>query len=97
MNKKPTLRDTWQRAQRGWPAGFPLVQFPNAPLIVALGGMLVAALTTGTLHDWARATVYAALAGWAWLELTAGSNWFRRALGAAAFVYVIANIADALA
>ena len=76
---------------------FPLVQFPNAPLIVALGGMLVAALTTGTLHDYARATSYAALAAWAWLEVTAGSNWFRRALGAAAFAYVIAKVAAALA
>jgi hypothetical protein len=97
MHTKPTVRGTWQRAQRGWPAGFPLVQFPNAPLIVALGAVLVAALTTGTLHDYARATFYAAVAAWAWLELTAGANWFRRALGAAAFVYVVAKVAAALA
>ena len=47
MSTRPTLRDHWRRGQRGWPASFPLVQFPNAPLVVALGAWLVAALTDG--------------------------------------------------
>src|SRR3954465_626626 len=50
-----TLGERWRRGQRGWPAGFPLVQFPNAPLIAALGGWLVAALAHGSVHASARA------------------------------------------
>ena len=28
--------DLWRRGQHGWPERFPLVQVPNAPLLVAL-------------------------------------------------------------
>jgi hypothetical protein len=91
-----TAGGTWERAQRGWPASFPIVQFPNAPLLVAFAGAFVAAVTTGTVHDYGRATFYTGLAAWAWLEVTAGSNWFRRALGVAGFVYVIAKVGAAL-
>jgi hypothetical protein len=96
VSAKPRVGDTWHRAQRGWPASFPIVQFPNAPLIVSLVGALVAAVTVGTVHEYARATFYSGFAAWSWLELTAGSNWFRRVLGAAAFVYVIAKVGTAL-
>jgi hypothetical protein len=37
---------TLKRAQHGWPARFPVVQLPNAPLLVALFGWLVAAAAT---------------------------------------------------
>ena len=90
------LRDLWRRGQRGWPAGFPLVQLPNAPLLVAAAGWLVAALTGGLAHDVARATFYAGLAAWAWKELEAGVNWFRRVVGAAGLVFVVVRIAEAL-
>jgi hypothetical protein len=92
----PTERTTlWQRAKHGWPARYPLVQFPNAPLLTAAGGLLVAAVTTGSLHDYASATFLAALGVWAWLELTSGVNWPHRVLGAAGLIYVIAKIAQA--
>jgi hypothetical protein len=96
MSAEMTFRDTWQRAQRGWPERFPLAQFPNAPLLIAFAGALVAMVTTGTVHDYGRATFYTGLAAWAWLEVTAGSNWFRRVLGVAGFVYVIAKVGAAL-
>jgi hypothetical protein len=86
----------WQRAQRGWPASFPLVQFPNPPLILALTGMLVAELATGSVQDYGRATFYAGLAAWAWLELTSGVNWARRVLGVAGLVFVVVRVAEAL-
>jgi hypothetical protein len=91
-----TLADRWRRGQRGWPASFPLVQFPNAPLIAALGAWLVAALTNGSVHDYARAAFYAGLTAWAWEELTGGVNWVRRALGAAGLVYVVVKVGAAL-
>jgi hypothetical protein len=79
--------------KRGWPARFPLVQFPNAPLLVALAAWLVAALTDGSVHDYARAAFYVGLSAWAWMELADGANWARRLLGAAALVYVVIKLA----
>jgi hypothetical protein len=92
----PTLRKRWRRAQRGWPASFPLAQFPNAPLLVALGGLLVAALTDDSVHSYARAVFYAGLAAWAWEELADGANWVRRALGAGGLIYVVVKVGAAL-
>jgi hypothetical protein len=72
------------------------VQFPNAPLLVALGGSVVAAVTHGSAHAYARAVFYAGLAAWAWEELADGANWVRRALGAGALVYVVVKVGVAL-
>jgi hypothetical protein len=87
------LVDLWRRGQRGWPAAFPVVQFPNPPLIFALAGLLVAALTSGSVHAYARGAFYAGLAAWAWEEAAAGVNWFRRAVGVAGVVYVVVELA----
>ncbi len=95
-SSRPTLGDRWRHAQRGWPASFPLAQFPNPPLLAALGGWLVAALTEGSVHSYARAVFYAGLAAWAWQELESGANWFRRTLGAAGLVYVVVMVGSAL-
>jgi hypothetical protein len=96
LRTRPSLRRFWRRGQRGWPAGFRLVQFPNAPLLVAFAGWLVAALTDGSVHAYARAVFYAGLAAWAWGELAGGVNWLRRALGAAGLVYVVIKVGAAL-
>ena len=93
---EPASRTLWERAQHGWPASFPIAQFPNAPLIVALGGSVVAAVTTGSVRDYARATFYVGLGVWAWGELTAGANWVRRILGAIGLVYVVMKVGQAL-
>lgn len=96
MRARPALSDLWRRGQRGWPASFPLAQFPNAPLLVAAGGWLVAALTDGSVHAYARAAFYGGLAAWAWEELAGGVNWVRRALGGAGLVYVVVKVGAAL-
>jgi hypothetical protein len=96
VRTKPTVRDYWRRGQRGWPASFPIVQFPNAPLLAALGAWLVSALTGGSVHSYARAGFYAGLTAWAWEELAAGANWVRRAFGAAGLVYVVVKVGKAL-
>ena len=90
------MRDRWRRGQRGWPARFPVAQVPNAPLRVALGGQLVAVMTDGSVHAFARAAFYAGLAAWAWQELVSGVNWVRRALGAGGLFYVVDKLAGAL-
>jgi hypothetical protein len=72
------------------------VQVPNAPLLLALGGWLVAVLTDGSVHAYARATLYAGLAAWAWEELSGGVNWVRRAIGAGGVLYVVVKVGAAL-
>ena len=90
------LKDAWRRAQRGWPASFPVAQAPNAPLLVGLAGWLAAELGDGSAEAYARALFYVGISAWAWGELTGGVNWFRRALGAAGLVYVVVEAGTAL-
>lgn len=85
----------WERAQHGWPASYPIVQFPNAPLIVAVAGLLVAMTVSGSLSGYGQAVFYAAAAVWAWLELTDGVNLPRRVLGAAGLAFVVAKVGAA--
>jgi hypothetical protein len=92
----PAPRKLYRRSRHGWPARFPLLQFPNLPLLAALAGWLVAALTDGLVHDYARAAFYTGLAAWAWQEAEDGVNWARRAIGAAGLVFVVFKIAEAL-
>ncbi|HEU4975250.1 MAG TPA: hypothetical protein VFT50_09190 [Baekduia sp.] len=96
MSTTRTPRDLWRRGQRGWPASYPVAQLPNAPLLVALGGWLVAALTDDSVHAYARATFYTGLAAWGWEELADGANGVRRAFGAAGLGYVVVKVGQAL-
>lgn len=86
----------WRRLQHGWPARFPLVQFPNAPLALALVASIVGRCTSGSGHAYARAAYFVFFAAWAWLELADGTNRFRRVLGLAALVYVVVQAGAAL-
>lgn len=83
----------WRKAQRGWPAHSPLVQFPSPPLLVALAAMVVRALAHGTAATAADAVVRVALAVWAYEELVRGANWVRRLLGAAVLGAVVVGLA----
>ena len=96
MSGANRARRLWRRGQRGWPERFPLAQLPNPPLVVALGGGLLAMRTSGSVQTGARATFHAALSVWAWKELTGGVNLVRRALGAAGFAYIAAEIGRTL-
>ena len=97
MSSDPAIVDRWRRGKHGWPARFPVAQWPNAPLWVALGGLLIASTANGSMQTYARAAFYAGLAAWAWEELVSGANWVRRALGAAGLIYVVQKVAAALA
>lgn len=90
------IEDHWRRGRRGWPARYPLVQAPNAPLLVALAAAIAAALTTGSVHAYARGAFYAGIAAWAWEELADGVNLVRRVLGSAGLVYVVVKVGEAL-
>jgi hypothetical protein len=91
-----TIAALWRRGQAGWPRSFPIVQFPNAPLLVAFAGWGLAAVTHGTAHDVGRAVSVVGLGVWALLEVVAGVNWFRRLVGAGALVWIVAGLADNL-
>lgn len=91
-----TLVELWRRGQVGWPRSFPIVQFPNPPLLVALAGWGVAAATSGTAHDAGRWAFTLGLVVWASKEASGGVNWFRRLLGAAGLVWLAFTLASEL-
>ncbi|HEY2438260.1 MAG TPA: hypothetical protein VGH93_13850 [Solirubrobacteraceae bacterium] len=91
-----TLAELWRRGQVGWPRSFPVAQFPNPPLLLAFGGLALAALTDDTAHDVGRAVFTIGLGVWAWEEAVDGVNWFRHLLGAGALVWIVARLAGEL-
>jgi hypothetical protein len=91
-----TLAQLWRRGQAGWPRSFPVAQFPNAPLLIALGGWTLAQATEAEAHDVGRAVLAIGLGVWAWEEATGGVNWFRRLLGAGALVLLVGRLAGEL-
>jgi hypothetical protein len=90
-----TAAELWNRGQAGWPRRFPIAQFPNPPLIAALAGWVLAALTKGTAHDVGRGVLAIGLTVWTLAEIVAGANWFRRLLGAAVLGSLVVTLAGA--
>jgi hypothetical protein len=77
------IADLWRRGQEGWPRHYPIAQAPNPPLLVALGGSLLAAVDIGGT---------AGLLVWAGEEIVAGANLLRRGLCAAAVVWIALDL-----
>jgi hypothetical protein len=89
------LTDGYRRLRGlSWPADYPIAQFPNPPLLIGLAALLARYLATGAVADALAAVGYVFIAIWAYLELTAGVNMFRRAVGLAALAYVVVVIAQ---
>jgi hypothetical protein len=63
------------------PRSYPIVQFPNAPLVLAFISGVVADYAHGQAHSDAQAVSYLSIAVWAFLELFQGVDAFRRLLG----------------
>ena len=93
-------RGLWRGFKRlrklGWPRDFPIVQFPNAPLIVALLAGEAGNFVNGNEHTYTASVSYLALTIWAYEELVHGVNWFRRLLGLAFAVTLVVRVAHAL-
>ena len=79
-----------------FPRSYPIVQFPNAPLILAFASGLFAHHSHGLEHSYAQAISYLAMAIWAYLELFYGVNAFRRLLGLAYTISTAVHLANAL-
>ncbi len=82
--------------QLSFPRSYPIVQFPNAPLILAFASGLAAQHLHGSDHSGAQAVSYLAMAVWAYLELFQGVNTFRRLLGLAYTISTAVHLASAL-
>ncbi|HWF49781.1 MAG TPA: hypothetical protein VG294_03960 [Solirubrobacteraceae bacterium] len=98
--KRRPLLAAWTQFKRltqvGLPRRFPIVQFPNAPLLLAfLAGMIGGALS-GSARSYATAAAYLAMTVWAYEELVRGVNWFRRLLGLAYMIIMIVRVAHGL-
>jgi hypothetical protein len=91
-----SLRELWNRGQRGWPKNAPIAQFPNAPLLAAIAAWIVGHFTSGSINDAASAVFYVALSCFAWWEVTDGVNNFRRVMGVAVLLYVVVSLAGKL-
>jgi hypothetical protein len=87
---KERLLRTWLAYKRltglSFPRRFPIVQFPNLPLIVAVLVGEARKLPDGSAHSYPASVSYLAMTIWAYEELVHGINWFRRLPGLA---YVI--------
>jgi hypothetical protein len=80
----------------GFPRRFPIVQFPNLPLIVAFLAAEAGTLMHGTGHSYAVSVAYLATAIWAYQELVDGVNWFRHLLGLVVEIILIVRVAGAV-
>lgn len=82
--------------QLSFPRSYPILQFPNAPLILAFVSGLVAQHSHGHEQSYAQAVSYLSMAVWAYLELFEGVNAFRHLLGLAYTVSTAVHLANAL-
>ncbi len=71
-----------------------VAQFPNAPLLVALGAALASMFLDqgSTAADVARSVFYISLTIWAYREAADGVNGFRKALGIAGLLFVVIRL-----
>jgi hypothetical protein len=80
----------------GLPPRFPIVQFPNVPLIAAFAVGEVGRVLHGREHSFALSAAYLAMTIWAYEELVHGVNWFRRLLGLAYVIILVIRVAHGL-
>jgi hypothetical protein len=79
-----------------FPRSFPIVQFPNPPLIVAFAAAEASRFTHGTGHAYTLSVAYLAMTIWAYEELANGVNWFRRLLGLTYAIVMVVRVAHAV-
>ncbi len=78
------------------PRRFPIVQFPNRSLTIAMVAGLLAQLTGGRTQRGATILARLATLSWAAQEIGKGANWFRRLLGLAAGAHACRGLSRSL-
>ncbi len=96
LRARLTVTELWRRGQVGWPQRFPIAQFPNPPLLVALVGRGLAAGSGGATREAGRVVFTLGLVVWAWQEAAGGVNWLRRLVGMGALVWIAVRLIDDL-
>jgi hypothetical protein len=97
IRRRPRLWTQFKRlTQLGFPRRYPIVQFPNAPLIITFVAGQAGHLAHGVNHSYTSAVGYLAMAIWAYEEAAHGVNGFRHALGLAYLVIMVVRVAHAL-
>jgi hypothetical protein len=98
--RRSTFSSAWGAVKHlttlGYPRRFPVVQFPNLPLIIALIAGHGIRYVAGAGHAYLLTVAYLAMTIWAYEELARGTNWFRRLLGVAFLVILVVRVADGL-
>jgi hypothetical protein len=94
------LQSVWLAYNRltelSFPRRFPIVQFPNLPLIVAFLAGAVSTHVAGSAHSYVVSLSYLAMTIWAYEELVHGVNWFRHLLGLTYAILLVVRVAHAL-
>ena len=86
---KTTLFDQTFRDSNG---EIVIAQMPNLPLIVFLVATILSLVfTSGKINTVLDILANGSLFTWAWMELFQGVNYFRRGLGLAVFIGIIAS------
>jgi hypothetical protein len=85
-----------QLTKLGFPQRFPIVQFPNLPLLAAVVAGRATQLVNGPAASYTQSLSYLAMTVWAYEELVHGVNWFRRLLGLVFAIVMIMRIAHAV-
>ena len=76
------------------PRSFPIVQFPNRPLIATALAAAIAFRRRGSTSSAARLVSRLALLVWSAEEIVDGANWFRRLLGVGGATCGVAQLAS---
>jgi hypothetical protein len=79
-----------------FPKRYPIIQFPNWPLILAFVAGQAAGRLHGMPHDDAQAISYLSMILWAYGELAHGVNRFRNLLGLVYVISTTVHLASAL-
>jgi hypothetical protein len=100
LRTAPDLARVWPAFKRltelGFPRCFPIVQFPNLPLIIAFLAGEAGRFVHGTEYTYTASVAYLAMTIWAYGEAVHGVNWFRHALGLGYLVIIMMRVASAL-
>jgi hypothetical protein len=96
MNGVARQQDLWDRTWKDRRGRVVIWQTPNAWLIGWAVLTVVSLLLNGTLSMILSWTATGVLGIWSFLEVTKGVNYFRRALGLAVLLFVLASILKGL-
>jgi hypothetical protein len=78
------------------PRRFPILQFPNRSLVVAMAAGALARSSAGSTRRGAALVSRLATVVWAVQEVVGGANWFRRLLGIGFGAHALAALGRSL-